>query len=420
MPPSHCANPIDDPVVFLHVPKTAGTSVRHTLSAGFGRHEWLDLDIGSREEELRRFHALSGQSLGKYRCICGHFRYEFISDKVPHARIFTFLRDPVDRFVSLFRHLKARAAENQLGTPEYNPLIRSLSFEEYVFTDDEIVRRLRDNHQTRFLGDRVALPMRDVEDMLALANERLTDMPFFGLVDRMDDSLAWMCAVFSLPPPGERGAINRARSVVAGHAREGLGRGILERIEETNRADIELYRFGCELFERRWNQWRAESAVRSTPPPGSSPIEPPTTRLRVSLGEAVSGTGWYAWDPREDGTYYRYTAPVATLHLAVVTDRGVRLRMELTNHADSEAPSRLRLTANGYPIKLRLIPAEIPPWMIAEGYIPSQALACADGAVDLRFESPEPVRPTEALEDADDDRLLGVAVSWIELNALGA
>lgn len=142
--------------------------------------------------------------------------------------------------------------------------------------------------------------------------------------------------------------------------------------------------------------------------------------MRASLGDAVAGAGWYAWDPREDGTYYRYTAPVATLRLAVATDRGLRLRMELTNHVDPAAPSRLRVAANGHPIKLRLTPADIPPWSIAEGYIPSGALTGACGAVELRFESPEPVRPTEAIEDAEDDRLLGVAVSWIELSAIGA
>lgn len=92
------------PLISLHVPKTAGTSLRSALAQWFpGRLLGHYPRIPTGENPPR--HTLAGPI-----CIHGHFNAERgrgVDDYYPEARQFiVFLREPFDRFLSLYFHLE--------------------------------------------------------------------------------------------------------------------------------------------------------------------------------------------------------------------------------------------------------------------------------------------------------------------------
>src|ERR1700723_3870236 len=81
------------PLFFMHIPKTAGMSMRQYLDNQYPADEicpaerWQDLlDIG--------------RDVGTYRLVRGHFRYNLRQLAAPDARVLVVLREPLRRTVS--------------------------------------------------------------------------------------------------------------------------------------------------------------------------------------------------------------------------------------------------------------------------------------------------------------------------------
>lgn len=83
-------------LVFMHIPKTGGTSLHHLLQPAFTAEETCP----TRFAELYRY---SDAELGRWRFFSGHFRMDEIRRIPPPAYRMTLLRDPVERIVSLWR-----------------------------------------------------------------------------------------------------------------------------------------------------------------------------------------------------------------------------------------------------------------------------------------------------------------------------
>ncbi len=81
------------PITLLHIPKTAGTSVR----AAFER-AGLAVFIGKRDFQFEN------ETHGNVDLISGHFGYR--QAKAVGGDIITILRDPIDRFLSYYYHLR--------------------------------------------------------------------------------------------------------------------------------------------------------------------------------------------------------------------------------------------------------------------------------------------------------------------------
>lgn len=106
---------------FIHIPKTAGTSVVNALRGSFPAVKY----IGKREE--------MGDVSG-YRSVCGHI---FLSDlarlNTPFSTIFSVLRDPKERFLSAVAHCRRPGEDPSTLSPSMRAM-REMSLKEYSLT----------------------------------------------------------------------------------------------------------------------------------------------------------------------------------------------------------------------------------------------------------------------------------------------
>jgi len=157
--------PVTDKLVFMHIPKNGGTSLRRTLSAWFEPGERCPYREG--QDYLQHF---DDQQLQRYRFFTGHLPLYVVQRFFPPAMPkFTVLRDPVERAFSLYAYWRdfelpepdAKAAQ-AMGTGATIPTLypneyagprvaKENDFGSFLFTGHPYVRKALTNPQTRFL-----------------------------------------------------------------------------------------------------------------------------------------------------------------------------------------------------------------------------------------------------------------------------
>ena len=86
-------------VLFLHIQKTAGTSVQEMARIAYG---------SDRVVSHGDFVSLGVEGCRSYDFVSGHFGFAFARPLMEGRYCFTFLRDPIDRIISLYEFCKTR------------------------------------------------------------------------------------------------------------------------------------------------------------------------------------------------------------------------------------------------------------------------------------------------------------------------
>jgi hypothetical protein len=248
-------------LVFIHIPKTAGTTLRTVLGANEPGSRSRALGNvfkgggGTSTGLLDRLSKGKGPDLRRVALIRGHYPLG-IRDYLPKDRevaCFTFLREPADRLLS--HYFAIREYGRGYGLP---PLAADASL------DDALERGyVHDNLQTRMLSG-LPEPFGDVDDaMLEQAKANLREgLIFFGLTERFDESL-----VLAKRRLGFNRILYRSSSRVNTSRPRGrdVPADLRAAAERSNRHDIELYRYAQELFdaveERRELEFQVEVAA---------------------------------------------------------------------------------------------------------------------------------------------------------------
>ena len=104
------------PIIYLHIPKTAGTSFRKSAEQYFGPDQVLN-DYGekssSTSEDIRSAFYESNdvkklrQSGVEHKFLTGHFSLTKYREIFPDSPVVTFFRNPVDRVISEYIHFSS-------------------------------------------------------------------------------------------------------------------------------------------------------------------------------------------------------------------------------------------------------------------------------------------------------------------------
>ncbi|WP_428568202.1 MAG: sulfotransferase family 2 domain-containing protein [Solidesulfovibrio sp. DCME] len=231
----------EPPFLFLHMPRTAGTTLNRLLERRFAPKEILSLYS---RDDFARNAVIDRERLEGLRLIQGHVLLTdykaFTFYDVP-VRAFTFLREPVDRVISEYFFLRAWPQQHLHGLLN-EP---GMDLRAYVTSGHQLLRYKGANFMTRVLSG--LDPDDRPQAALDTARENLRRrFVCFGLTERFDESLLLLADALGLTdllyerqnvlrrPPGER-ATPEERELVAGR----------------NALDAALYAFAVELFEER-------------------------------------------------------------------------------------------------------------------------------------------------------------------------
>jgi hypothetical protein len=217
-------------VLFLHVPKTAGTAFRSALASAVapGNRVWVyppeDM-VGALTPAMLA--ELSDSDKRQLRLVMGHFHFGLHRSLPQRSHYVTMVREPVSRVASLYKHYRQTHPE----------IVTEMGLEEWVFSGRVLQT---DNEMTRLISGRENVHFGEcTPDLLAEAFDHIRHR--FAAVLTIDDieasaALTGRLLRRRLPPiQRENVSLEISPSELSDDARR--------RIEELNRYDLALYEF---------------------------------------------------------------------------------------------------------------------------------------------------------------------------------
>lgn len=389
---------------FLHIPKTAGISLKSVLA------EYFSLSDALRFEFQPEILHLSPVELRKYRLLMGHCTFGLIEYIGAPYEVITFLRKPLDQAISMFFDLK----EN--GQLEPDVTLRDV-------LHSELVQRLI-NLQCRWLAsDDVAgenlgysLSYRTRQEALEAltgaqwfekAAERLKSLRFVGLTERFAESVDMLCDEFAWP---------RTSRLVRFNARpkknwKDVDERSLRELTELLEQDRRLYDMALPLFEKE-----RERNVRVTAGAYERRLREAARMDAVHVGcdEPVPGFGWHEREPTTRGGWARWSGPAtrSTVELPLQQERDMTLTFLLEAVITETGFEDLRVLVNGVELEAR-------HYFLTEGRyenavfrvrIPAEVLQRQSGYTSIEFLAKETRQPYDSTVD---NRWLGIKINWL-------
>jgi hypothetical protein len=222
----------DDCLIFMHIPKTAGTTLISSLIWNYPVRSSLRLNLLGMP--LSDLDSVPLERRSGLRLLYGHLPYGAHEHIPRRCSYVTIVREPVDRVISAYKYVRKTAHHRDHD----EVMNRGISLEEYIegfWVDDRISR------QTRQLCNKYDGPLD--ENDLERAKRNLEQFLVVGLTERFEETFVLLRRAlrFRLPfyvtrnvsPPLE------------------IADGVRARIAEHERLDLELYDFAQDLFTAR-------------------------------------------------------------------------------------------------------------------------------------------------------------------------
>ena len=392
------------PLFFMHIPKTAGTSLRLYLE-----NQYLAQELYPPADMMAAVRSVADPA--DFLLIRGHFTYNMSFSASPGSRVLTVLREPMARTLSLLRHLKR--------DPTFHPLhdlAKEMTISQ-MLRDDRIMALNKDVQGSYLCASASLAEIRkyisnaasrgetvdasDIEDppTLELAKERLKSIPLVGTVEALHLLLADLEEEMSYSSTTYFPTLNYAPDKAT--SLQGLRASDIAILRAYNEIDIPLYEFASNLVRQR----RFERSMRRLITQGA--IRVPGGSFAIDLSEPVPGSGWFEAE-EENGVRWRWTGPSRyfTLELPLRSDGSYAVELGFVHPPSWKGP--LSVTVNGEPLPTT-VTKELGR-MIFRFAISAETLTETDGICRLVFDTLDTAMPE------GDLRTLGVCVSSIHFH----
>lgn len=233
-------------LVFLHIPKTAGSSLSHVIHRQFNQESIFFIRDLIPKQSFEKWNALTSEGKNKYLCISGHVPFGLHEYNNRNVVYTSMLRDPLERIISFYYYI-LRDKKHYLHK---TILSKNMSLLEFV--DSELTSELC-NDQTRYISgvskwsgktDGIKVD----ESIFRMAIDNIEEFfPVVGLTEMFDESLLLMKDVFSwnyVYYSRKKVAVSRPKII-------NIESQIVEIVKARNQFDFLLYDYAKQRLQKQ-------------------------------------------------------------------------------------------------------------------------------------------------------------------------
>ncbi len=228
-------------VIFLHIPKTAGTSLQQLINRQFSTKLVYELDNRDARKSMEIFQNIPNEEKKQYKVVLGHMWFGLHNFMPQSSTYITILREPIDRVISHYYFVNRRPDHYLYETVKS----KNLTLKQYVET--KLSTELN-NGQTRLLSgemDEEKYPFgKCSQKMLERAKKNLKKhFSIVGIQEEFDDTLLLIQKILNWKISYIKENVTQNRPWM-----DEIPKETIELIKNYNRLDIELYNYAQKIF----------------------------------------------------------------------------------------------------------------------------------------------------------------------------
>jgi|GEM_PF-2934126 len=378
---------------FLHIPKTAGTTLFKHLDQLYSPHH-----ISPFHNQFVDFlNSAKQKSPESFRFIRGHLPYQAVEYMHHPVRVITFLRDPVTRSISQYLFNK------QNVTSPFHKEANAMSLIDFLA--DSRLRQGITNVATRYLSNETG--------DLSLALDNLEQLDFIGITEAFNASLALLIYQFSLPPITQYQRLNITKHTIN---QQDFNDDLLARLTILNDADYAIYERGKVLFKERYQSMLHQLTTihfqnQSLP---RRQLTKQSTIIHDFSHNQMAAVGWHNIEHHPQIGYYCWTGGTtnSSMDFWLTPNSSYLLSFTIIAAISPDILNSLKVTVNDMSIDLESSSDSFGNIQF-QGTIPKKIIDTTSGQVHIQFSVSHVQQPT-----ANDPRQLGIAFSEIALKPL--
>jgi hypothetical protein len=225
-----------DAVVFVHIHKTAGTTLRSLTDRQYRPNEIASVDWKS----LEAFKASPEADRARIRLLRGHMPFGLHEFLPRPSTYITLMREPLDRAVSHYYWVRER--------PEHDLKAHAAAGDLVAYLESGVAADL-DNGQVRLIAGAAFVPFGEMTEAHLEQAVRNLDERFAlaGLSERFDETLVLLRDALGW----HRSLYYTRQNPTRGRPRDALDARTADALRAHNRLDLELYGYATDRFARR-------------------------------------------------------------------------------------------------------------------------------------------------------------------------